>query len=336
MRLTPTLTALLACLLVGCFAEARAAEPSEAEKLYAQANRYTFAMYEKKLTEKQKEDWIKTEADLFRGMSAGGIPIDQAFFERIGLEAAANRMLPLLNTPAPAVSKDFDYKLMRGAYEAGSIFRARGHQLCQQGKITEGYGWFLRAHQLARKCGKDQGREQLMISTWIERDAYFSAAGYVEVWPEAERLAYAEKLNLLPPLLDAETASMNDWRIVAPPWLGFLRPIFQDGDMWWVSLKEGRLLRPIFGSNIWLENLRLNEERRATALKLALRYGASLQADQVALLTDGVGKPLKLGTSFEHKRKAIVGEPRARREPGVTRDESEYQPTDYLIIGPIN
>ena len=320
MRLTTPLTGFLACVVVGCFGEASAAEPVSAEKLYKEALEFTDALMDKKLTSKQKLDWIETEKDLLWEIAAGYHPADQAFCERIGLEEATHRLLPLLDSPAPTLSKDFDLKAPNGIVEAGRIFIARGHQLCQQGKSAEGRNWFLKTHALARKCGGDQTLIQLITAVYLENLAQSAAACYVEVWPKAERLEYVDKLNTLKPLPDLETAAANDWKLFAPAGTNLLRslvPGTQERD----KQMKANLLRT---------------ERRAVALKLALRCGAELEADQVGLLTDADGKSLKLGESFTLKRKAILGQPLFRRDAKEPqRDESEYQPSDFLVIGPI-
>ncbi len=320
MRLTPLLTGLLAFVVIGCFSVASAAEPVSAEKLYQAAREYTDALNDQKLGGKPRLDWIETEKDLLGEISARALPADQAFCARIGLAAATNRLLPLLDAPAPIASRESSFKLSQGGMAAGRLLIARGHQLCQQGKAAEGRDWFLRTHQLARKCGADQTLVQLLTAAALDNLAQSAAASYVEVWPKAERLDYIDKLNALKPLPDLETTTTNDWKLFAPAGTNLLR-----------SLAPGTQERAK-----QMKATILKTERRATALKLALRYGAELEADQVGLLTDADGQSLKLGESFTLKRAAILGQPLFRRDAKEPpSDESEYQPSDFLVIGPI-
>jgi len=315
MRLTPTLSGLLSCLLIGYFAEARAAEPGPAEKLYAQASHYFDKLDERKLEGKQKTYRIETEKDLLLEMANGNLPVDQAFFGRIDLAAVADNLLPLLDLPTPTVRREAGWESK--TFGVANVFVALGHQLCQQGKSAEGRGWFLRAHQLARKSGGDQSWLNLFLACSIESLAQSAAACYVEIWPEAERLEYIERLGSLKALPDAETAAINNWKLRCPSLPSFVRLISE--------------LR--YHDEEKLAAKRLKSDRRMTALKLALRHGASLQVDQVALLTDHKGRPLKLGTSSDHQRKAIVGQPIG---PGKQEwDDNEYQRYDHLVIGPI-
>jgi hypothetical protein len=320
MRLTPPQTALLAFVFIGYFGLASAAETVAAEKLYKEALGYTDALKDKKLVGKQKLDWIETEKDLLWEIATGYHPVDQVFCERIGLAAATESLVPLLDSPTPITSKESVFKIPQGMQATGKLFIARGHQLCQQGKAAEGRSWFLKTHALARKCGGDQSLIQLLMAVFLENEAQSAAACYVEVWTKAERLEYIDKLNTLKPLPDLETAAANDWKLFAPAGSSFLR-ILVPGTGERDKQMKANLLRT---------------ERRAIALKLALRYGAELEADHVGLLTDADGKALKLGESFTLKRKAILGQPLFRRDAKEPqRDESEYLPSDFLVIGPI-
>jgi hypothetical protein len=304
-------------LSIDSIAEARAAEPSAAEKLYAQAPHYFDTLDEKKLEGKQQTDRIETEKDLLLEMANGNLPVDQAFFGRIDLAAVADSLLPLLELPTPTVSGGNMGRIAGAHMTSAMVFVARGHQLCQQGKNAEGRSWLLRAHQLARKSGGDRCLLHVMVSCSIESLAQSAAACYVEIWPEAERLEYIERLGSLQPLPDAETAAFNNWKLIYPSLSAFEHLL--------VELRDH--------ADAGIAAKRLKSDRRMTALKLALRHGASLQADQVALLTDHKGRPLKLGTSLDHQRKAIVGQPIG---PGKQEwDDNEYQRYDHLVIGPI-
>jgi hypothetical protein len=301
-------------------AKGRADEPVSAEKLYQEARRYRDELRDKEIAGPKKRDGIETEDDLLGAIASGEITADQAFCVRIDLAAATQSLLPLLDSPAPSPSKENAFKIAQGMQAAGKLFIARGQQLCQQGKDSEGRVWFLRTHALARKCGGDQSLIQLLTAVYLENFAQSAAACYIEVWTKAERLEYVEKLNALRPLPDLETAAANDWKLFAPAGSSFLR-ILVPGAGERDKQMKANLLRT---------------ERRAIALKLALRYGAELEADQVGLLTDADGKALKLGESFTLKRKAILGQPLFRRDAKEPqRDESEYLPSDFLVIGPI-
>lgn len=320
MRRTSTLVGLLAHVLLGCFAALPAAEPASAEKLYQDAYRFTDALTHQEIKGVQKPDGIETADDLLGAIASGEITADQGFCERIGLAAAAESLLPLLDSPAPTLSKENAFKLARGVQAAGKLFIARGQQLCQQGKDSEGRTWFLRTHTLARKCGGDQSLIHLLTAIYLDNSAQTAAASYVEVWPKAERLEYISKLNALQPLPDPEVTAANDWKLFAPAGMGYLR--------WLVPGTSERDKR--IKANL------LRSERRAAALKLALQHGAELTAEKVSLLRDADGKSLRLGESSELKRKAILEQPSSGRNPQERpRAESEQEPGDFLIIGPI-
>jgi len=213
MRPTPTLSGLLACLLIGGIAEARAAEPGPAEKIYREAKRYTEALdtleLDGKTTRATKDIWMSTLSKYLE-MTEGEKPVDQAFFENINLAAAADSLLPLFGNPVPAdiTPPDFDSsdgKVIPGLHDAARLLLARGHQLCQQGKNSEGRDWFFRAHQLARTVG---GKRE-HAAACIDSAAQDSAARYTSTWPETERLEYFRKISQLKPLPDSATAAMK-------------------------------------------------------------------------------------------------------------------------------
>jgi len=243
MRLTPILSGLLSCLLFGCFAEARAAEPGPAEKIYREAKRYTEALdtleLDGKTTRATKDIRMETLSKYLE-MAEGEKPVDQAFFENIHLAAAADRLLPLFGNPVPAdiTPPDFDSsdgKVIPGLHDAARLLLARGHQLCQQGKNSEGRDWFLRAHQLARTVG---GKRE-HAAACIDSAAQDSAARHDATWPEAERLEYFRKISQLKPLPDSATAAMK---------------IYAEASRYFDGLREKKLPKDSPKENAYPEN----------------------------------------------------------------------------------
>jgi hypothetical protein len=205
MRLTPTLSGLLSCLLIGGMAGAFAADTAPKQTIAEQATALMETLEARKLP--VPASFGDSELDLFYAMTAGLTPIDVAFCERIKLIELTDGLLPLLEQPLPGHG---DLNQTRTSMIACQLFMLRGHLLCQQGKIAEGQAWLLKPRRMARRTGGAQSLLQLLTAIAMDGIGQQSAARYTESWAESERLAYVKSAEALLPLGALHTAMLLD------------------------------------------------------------------------------------------------------------------------------
>lgn len=205
MRLTPTLSGLLSCLLIGGMAGAFAADSAPKQTIAEQATALMETLEARKLP--QPKSFGDSELDLFYAMMDGLTPIDVAFCERIKLVELTDGLLPLLEQPLPGHG---DLNQTRTSMIACKLFMLRGHLLCQQGKLAEGQAWLLKPRHMARRTGGAQSLLQLLAAIAMDGIGQQSAARYTETWTESERLAYVKSAESLLPLGVLHTAILVD------------------------------------------------------------------------------------------------------------------------------
>jgi hypothetical protein len=205
MRLTPTLSGLLSCLLIGGMAGAFAADSAPKQTIAEQATTLMETLEARKLP--VPASFGDSEIDLFYAMMDGLTPIDVAFCERIKLIELTDGLLPLLGHPLPGHG---DLNQTRTSMIACKLFVLRGHLLCQQGKIAEGQAWLLKPRLMARRTGSDQSLLQLLTAIAMDAIGQQSAARYAETWAESARQAYVKSAEALSALGELHTAILLD------------------------------------------------------------------------------------------------------------------------------
>jgi len=206
MRLTPTMSGLLSCLLIGGMAGAFAADSAPKQTIAEQATTLMETLEARKLP--VPASFGDSEIDLFYAMIDGLTPIDVAFCERIKLVELTDGLLPLLNQPIPGLSEGLNQA--EPSMMASRLFVLRGHLLCQQGKVAEGQAWLLKPRLMARRTGSDRSLLQLLTAIAMDGIGQQSAARYAETWAESERLAYVKSAESLLPLGALHTAILLD------------------------------------------------------------------------------------------------------------------------------
>jgi hypothetical protein len=206
MRLAPTLSGLLSCLLIGGMAEAFAADNAPKQSIAEQAIGLMETLEARKLP--QPNPFGGSDLDLFYTMADGLTPVSVAFCERIKLIELTDGLLPLLEQPLPGL--DEGAIQTRASMIACQLFVLRGHLLCQQGKTAEGQAWLLKPRHMARRTGGAQSQLQLLTAIAMDAIGQQSAARYAETWAEPDRLAYIKSAESLLPLGALHTAILLD------------------------------------------------------------------------------------------------------------------------------
>lgn len=205
MRLTPTLSGILSCLLIGGMAGAFAADSAPKQTIAEQATALMETLEARKLP--QPKSFGDSELDLFYAMMDGLTPVDVAFCERIKLIELTDGLLSLLGQPLPGHG---DFNQTRISMMACKLFVLRGHLLCQQGKTAEGQPWLLKPRLMARRTGSDQSLLQLLTAIAMDGIGQQSAARYAETWAESDRQAYVKSAEALAALGELHTAIRSD------------------------------------------------------------------------------------------------------------------------------
>jgi hypothetical protein len=208
MRLTPTLSGLLSCLLIGGMAEAFAAESAPKQTIDGQATALMETLEARKLP--QPNPFGDSELELFEAMADGLVPVDPAFCERIKLVEITDGLLPVLNQPFPSFIGGGQIVEVRGNLIAARLFALRGHLLCQQGKVAEGQAWLLKPRLLARRPGSDLSLMHALTAMALEGIGLQTTAPCAETWSKADRLACLRSAEALTPLADLSTAIRKD------------------------------------------------------------------------------------------------------------------------------
>jgi hypothetical protein len=86
----------------------------------------------------------------------------------------------------------------------------RGLLHCQQGKVAEGQAWLLKPRQMARRPGADQSLIQFLVAIAMDGIGQQAAANYVEIWSEADRLAYIKAADSLTKMEGLSSACRRD------------------------------------------------------------------------------------------------------------------------------
>ena len=205
MRLTPTLSGLLSCLLIGGMAEAFAADSAPKQTFAERATALMETLEAKKLP--QPNPFGDSELDLFYTMMDGLTPVDVALCERIKLIELTDGLLPLLAQQLPGHG---DLNQTKTSMTACKLFVLRGHLLCQQGEIAEGQAWLLKPRLMARRTGSDQSLLQHLTAIAMDAIGQQSAARYAETWAESDRQAYVKSAEALSALGELHAAIRSD------------------------------------------------------------------------------------------------------------------------------
>jgi hypothetical protein len=205
MRLAPSLAALLTFLSLA-MTSSFAADSAPKATPFDQALKLIDTLVDKKLP--QPEPFGETEYDLFNAMESGLVPVDPAFCERIKLIEITDDLLPVMKQAIPGLSESTSQ--LSGNILACRLFVLRGLLHCQQGKVAEGQAWLLKPRLMARRPGADQSLIQLLVAIAMDAIGQQAAANYVEIWSEADRLAYIKSSESLTPLGTLHTAILLD------------------------------------------------------------------------------------------------------------------------------
>ena len=205
MRLAPSLAALLTSLLIAT-SSSFAADSTPKATPFDQAQALMDSLRSKALP--APKPFGENEQDLFEAMAGGVVPVDPAFCERIKLIEITDGLLPALKQPIPGLSETTSQ--LSGNILACRLFVLRGMLHCQQGKVAEGQAWLLKPRLMARRPGADQSLIQLLVAIAMDAIGQQSAANYVEIWSEKDRLAYIKSSEILTPLGALHTAMLLD------------------------------------------------------------------------------------------------------------------------------
>jgi hypothetical protein len=205
MRLAPSLALLAASLLIAT-ASSFAADSAPKTTPFDQAQALMESLRAKALP--TPASFGENEQDLFEAMVGGMVSVDPAFCERIKLIEITDGLLPVLNQPIPGMKESSPW--ISGNILACRLFALRGQLLCQQGKVAEGQTWLLKPRLMARRPGGDQSLIQHIVATAMDAIGQQTAARYVEIWSEADRLAYVRAAEGLATLGSLRLAVRND------------------------------------------------------------------------------------------------------------------------------
>lgn len=188
--LRPLLAPLLACLIIGgaiwCLQQPSTPEEASLRSLHRLMER----MENTPLVGAKPEDVDQNDFAPFTDMSNGSRPVDQSFFAKYQLEEMADQLFRTVKSKHGDRIQDLDVSQTKNIIR---VYLARGNQLCQAGKATEGGEWFLRAMELNRKStSKD------MFVCGFDNQIIHVVARYAAVWSEGERRAFMRRLQELP------------------------------------------------------------------------------------------------------------------------------------------
>ena len=205
MRLSPSLALLATLLLIGTtpsFAADNAPQTTQFEK----ARKLVDSLADKKLP--KPASFGENEQDLFNAMADGVVPVDPAFCERIKLIEITDGLLPVMKQAIPGPSEPT--LQLSGNLLTCRLFVLRGLLHCQQGKVAEGQAWLLKPRQMARRPGADQSLIQFLVAIAMDGIGQQAAANYVEIWSEADRLAYIKATDSLAKMEGLSSACRQD------------------------------------------------------------------------------------------------------------------------------
>jgi hypothetical protein len=205
MRLSPSLALLAALLLIGT-APSFAADSAPKATPFDQAQALMDSLRAKALP--APKPFGENEQDLFEAMAGGLVPVDPAFCERIKLIEITDGLLPVMKQAIPGPSEPT--LQLSGNLLTCRLFVLRGLLHCQQGKVAEGQAWLLKPRQMARRPGADQSLIQFLVATAMDGIGQQAAANYVEIWSEADRLAYIKATDSLAKMEGLSSACRQD------------------------------------------------------------------------------------------------------------------------------
>ena len=205
MRFSPSLALLAASLLIASASSIAADNPPKATPL-DQAQALMESLRAKALP--APKPFGENEQDLFEAMAGGLVPVDPAFCERIKLIEITDGLLPVLKQPIPGLSEPTSQ--LSGNILACRLFVLRGLLHCQQGKVAEGQTWLLKPRLMARRPGADQSLIQFLVATAMDAIGQQAAANYVEIWSEADRLAFVKATESLAKMEGLSSACRRD------------------------------------------------------------------------------------------------------------------------------
>jgi len=205
MRLAPSLAALLTFLSLA-MTSSFAADSAPKATPFDQAQALMDSLLAKALP--APKPFGETEYDLFNAMESGVVPVDPAFCERIKLIEITDGLLPVMKQAIPGLSESTSQ--LSGNILACRLFVLRGLLHCQQGKVAEGQAWLLKPRQMARRPGADQSLIQFLVAIAMDGIGQQAAANYVEIWSEADRLAYIKAADSLTRMEGLSSACRRD------------------------------------------------------------------------------------------------------------------------------
>jgi hypothetical protein len=205
MRLAPSLAALLTFLSLA-MTSSFAADSAPKATPFDQAQALMDSLRAKALP--APKPFGENEQDLFEAMAGGVVPVDPAFCERIKLIEITDDLLPVLKQPIPGPS--VPTLQLSGNLLTCRLFVLRGLLHCQQGKVAEGQAWLLKPRQMARRPGADQSLIQFLVAIAMDGIGQQAAANYVEIWSEADRLAYIKAADSLTRMEGLSSACRRD------------------------------------------------------------------------------------------------------------------------------
>ncbi|MEY3852442.1 MAG: hypothetical protein RI910_1422 [Verrucomicrobiota bacterium] len=205
MRLAPSLAALLTFLSLA-MTSSFAADSATKARPFDQAQALMDSLRAKALP--TPKPFGENEQDLFEAMAGGVVPVDPAFCERIKLTEITDGLLPVLKQPIPGPGEPTSQ--LSGNILTCRLFVLRGLLLCQQGKVAEGQAWLLKPRLMARRPGADQSLIQFLVATAMDAIGQQAAANYVEIWSEADRLAFVKTTESLAKMEGLSSACRRD------------------------------------------------------------------------------------------------------------------------------
>ena len=147
-------------------------------------------------------DEIETDWDRFLAMSQGKLRIDVSLLSQYRLEETTERLLQATKAKEFARSAKLDSTRDQNIVR---VYLFRGHQLCQQGRLTEGRDWFFRALAYSRLRADQDG----MFGCLREYDIIRSVGRYATTWSESERAEFMKGLRGLPAPPDLHTLTSH-------------------------------------------------------------------------------------------------------------------------------